>query len=1139
MKERLIFWLGILILIIIFSGCKKKEQPLFEVRTSETTGLTFNNLIQPHVNDTFNSLEFEYIYNGAGVATADFNNDGLLDLYFGGNIVSSKLFLNKGKLKFEDVTEESNTGTKNWVTGISVVDINSDGWNDIYVCVAGKTAENNRANFLFINQGLNAQGIPEFKEEALAYGLADTGYSTMAAFFDYDKDGDLDLYLLTNSLESFNRNNLRPKSVNGEAANTDRLYRNNGNNTFTNISREAGIIIEGWGLGVCIADINQDGWPDVYVANDFLSNDLIWINQKDGTFRDKAADYLQHQTHNGMGVDVADYNNDQLPDIVVLDMLPRDNFREKTMIARGSFDFTYMQDKYGYQKQYIRNTLQLNQGKMPDGDVKFSEIGYLAGVFRTDWSWAPLLADYDNDGYKDLFVANGYRKDVTNLDFIVYNNDNKYSLGTEEAKRKKSSAVLDSMPEVKIHNFLYRNKGDLTFEDVSEKWGFTLSTYSNGAVYADLDNDGDLDIINNNIDSDAILYENMLYNPGAKKGANHFLRVKLAADKGDESKLYGAKVLAHINGTIQYLEFSPYRGYKSTVEPFLHFGLGADSLVDTLTVIWPDNKITQKYNVQVNQVLNLSYQERGDPAPIETEPELLLQVKGKTDIPQKKYLFENVTMQTGLHNIKHEERHYVDFKEVPLLHKQLSVDGPYFAVGDLNNDGLEDVVMGADEGFATRILWQKANGSFKQTSLPFDSLYEDRDILIFDANKDSFNDLYVVSGGSQFSKNHERYQDRLYLNDGKGNFIDATANLPKFRSSGSVVKGADYDQDGDIDLFVGGRFIPFEYPLPAKSYILRNDGGIFRDVTQEVAPELENIGLVTDACWFDYDNNGTLDLVLVGEWMPVTIFKNQNQHKLFNVTSELDLERTNGWYHSVHAADLNHDGYLDLIVGNNGLNSYYQASADQPVEIFATDFDNNGTLDPILTNYNQDKRYISFFRDRLNDQINGIKVRFKRYKDFANATFDESFTKDELKEAYHGACYELSSFLLENKGGHNFHFHQLPLETQFSAIRSVEVEDLDGDGHLDLLVVGNSHAEELVRGWYDASYGYFLRGDGAFNFKAIKPSESGFVAEGDIRQIKAINLNGKKSFIISRNRGTLVAYSVTGTIKESMAKKEP
>lgn len=1125
MLKNEIYWICCLF-AVYSSGCTSEPDTLFKARTAEDTGIYFNNVIQSYVNDTINPLDFEYLYNGGGVATGDFNNDGLLDLYFAGNFVSSKMFLNEGSLEFRDITDQSRTKTDRWATGVSVVDINNDGWMDIYVCVAGMTDHANLKNLLFINKGLDAEGLPVFAEEAEKYGIADEGYSTMAAFFDYNKDGFIDIYVLTNSLEEYNRNNLRPRRIKGESKNTDRLYRNNGNNTFTEVGKEAGILTEGWGLGVCIADLNNDLWPDIYVANDFLSNDLIWINQGDGTFTNKAADYLQHQSYNAMGVDIADYNNDKLLDIVVLDMLPETNYREKMMVSKGNHDSFERQGKLGYENQYMRNTLQLSRGLVPSNSMKFSEIGYLAGVYKTDWSWAPLFADFDNDGLKDLFISNGYRKDVTNLDFMSYNHDPTVFFGTESTKKAKLVKSIKDLPEVKIHNYMYRNKGDLTFEDVSTKWGLDIPTFSNGSLYADLDNDGDLDIVVNNIDDDALLYENKLYEKNGDKKANQFLRVKLEVNEQQAVLTNGVKVHITTGDQKQYLEYNPYRGYKSTVEPYLHFGLGSAPKVDTLQIIWPDGRIFKTFDVPSNQLLTINYS--NSVAALDTisgvkQANLYTDEFTRAD---NDLMFKDITAQLSLSNFKHEEKDFIDYKSTPLLHRQLSKEGPYLAVGDLNNDGMEDMVIGGDEGVATKLFFQKQNGDFTTISLPFDSVYEDRDILIFDANNDTFNDIYIVSGGSQFPENDPNYQDRLYLNDGIGKFRNATNLLPQEFTSGSVVKGADYDKDGDIDLFIGSRLIPGKYPLPPGSYILKNDNGHFVDVTQYVLSDLSSIGMVTDANWSDLDNDGYLDLIVVGEWMPVTVFKNVDGESFINITKQLGLEHTKGWFHSLTVSDLNKDGFNDLILGNTGLNSFYKASIEEPIEIFAKDFDSNGSLDPILTHYNFGNRYISYYRDRVLEQIPFIKKKFPDYKSFAEATFDDSFNKEELKSAYHGVCNILSSFILENNGGISFKQHTLPVEMQISPITDLIINDFNGDGILDILSIGNSNSEESTRGRYDASLGNYLLGNGNFKFKAIAPGSSGFIAEGDTRRLESITMGRKQCFIFTRNDGFLSIFSL-------------
>ena len=1120
-----------LLLISAIFSCSEKDT-LFRLKSSEDTGIHFSNEIDGHLTDTFNVLDFEYMYNGAGVASGDINNDGLLDLYFAGNFVSGQLYLNKGQLKFEDITVQSGITTEKWGTGVSMVDINNDGWLDIYICVAGPSEkEEDHSNYFFINQGLDDNGIPQFKDMAKAFGLADTGYSTMAAFLDYDKDNDLDVYILTNALETYNRNTLRPKITNGSAKSNDRLYRNNGDNTFTNVNQEAGITIEGWGLGVCITDINQDGWSDIYVANDFVSNDLIWVNQKDGTFKDMANDYLKLQTHNGMGVDIADYNNDMLPDIVVLDMLPEGNYREKMMIANGNYDKQQMRREMGFGDQYMRNTLQLNQGKSPDGSIRFSEIGFLSNISKTDWSWAPLIADYDNDGHKDLFIANGYRKDVTNMDYILYNQQTTVMnmFGTEKAKEERIQEQmkkgLDNLEEVKVSNYIFRNEKNLTFKDVTKEWGLDVPSFSNGAIYADLDNDGDLDIVTNNIDEKAMLFENSLYQP-EKVNTDHFIRIKLT-DKKNNQLLLGSKVMISIDGKRQYAEYNPYRGYKSTVEPVLHYGLGSDVHVDSVMVIWPNNQVSVIKDVQSDQVLNIDYSSAKN---IQNN---LLTGKPYVNrelgaVTQNNYTFQNVSSSTSISKVSHIENRYDDFKDTPMLPHLLSVLGPYAAKGDLNGDGTEDLVIGADSGTPTTLAFQDRNGDFEIKTLTGDSIYEDRGIFIFDADNDEDNDIYIVSGGSQWKEGHENYQDRLYINNGKGEFEQSFA-LPELRSSGSVVKGTDFDNDGDIDLFIGGYLLPKSYPLSPNSFILINNNGTFMDKTSEIAPGLQTIGMVTDAEWTDLNNDGLPDLVLAGEWMPIEIFSHTGSNSLERVTSKFGLEKLSGWYHSIHISDIDGDGFQDILAGNTGLNSYYQASVEKPLEIFTKDFDNTGSIDPIMTNYNLGKRYISFFRDQLVSQINGMKGRFQRYDQFAKATFDDSFTEDELEGAHHLKATSLASVILQNTGK-GFVEHALPTEAQFSTIKDFATGDFNKDGNVDIMIVGNSFQGDPIRGDYAASFGLLLEGSGNFKFNSIKPSISGLNADGFCEQIVEININGKSCYFITRNDEKPIIYSLENDI---------
>lgn len=685
-----------LALALCCAACGGDRQPaVFELLSPRETGIRFANTLQED-DSVYNPTDFDYLYNGGGVGVGDLNNDGRPDLYFAGNMVTSRLYLNRGGLRFRDVTEVSNAGTRAWATGVSMVDINQDGLLDVYVCVAGPGPEASRANLLFVNQGVGADGVPRFREEAGKYGIADTGYSTHAAFFDYDRDGDLDLYVLTNGLEEGNRNEIRPRRVNGESHTTDRLYRNDGG-TFTDVSRQAGITIEGYGLGVAVSDLNEDGWPDVYVSNDFLGNDLVWINNGDGTFTDRAAQYLKHQSYNAMGTDVADFNNDGRVDIAVVDMLPPGNERRKMMVPGGNYDRFHMALEQGYQPQYVRNTLQLNQGPGPDGVPRFSEIGQLAGIHATDWSWAPLFADFDNDGLKDLFVSNGYRRDVTNLDYISYSLDAQ-SLAQPAERMQYLRKALRALPEVRLHNYLFRNEGDLTFSDRSRPWGMRDARFSNGAAYADLDGDGDLELVTNNLDGPASVYENR----SRELGRGGYLRVVLRGPAGNRGG-YGAKVLVVAGGRRQYLELSPYRGFQSSVDDALHFGLGAARTVDSLRVSWPDGTTQLLTGLAASRVVTVDHREaRPAPPAAEAVPARLFRA------------FDAAAYGLGY---RHQERRFADFKLTPLLPRSHSQEGPGMAVGDVDGNGLDDVFVGADRDQPRSLFLQAAPGRFRRTAL--------------------------------------------------------------------------------------------------------------------------------------------------------------------------------------------------------------------------------------------------------------------------------------------------------------------------------------------------------------------------------------------------------------------------------------
>jgi hypothetical protein len=1118
----------------LLAGCSGRKEALFEHLSPATTHITFENTLTE--TDTLNLLEFTYFYNGGGVGIGDVNNDGLLDIYFTGNQTSSRLYLNKGNLQFEDITEKAGVTTDRWARGVSMVDINADGRLDIYVSVAGTTRKSKMENLLFINQGTDAAGRPTFREQAQSYGLADPAHTTQTAFFDYDRDGDLDAYLLTNAIESFSPNRSRPKKTQGEGLSTDRLYRNEGpgpygHPVFKDVSREAGITVEGYGLGIAVNDLNADGWPDVYCANDFVSNDLIWINNGNGTFTNQAAAYLQHQSYNGMGTDIADINNDGLMDIVVLDMMPEDNKRQKTMAGAMQYDKFVLDTANGYEPQFVRNTLQLNLGAQPvAGDSSpgragvpfFSEIGQLAGISNTDWSWSALLADFDNDGHRDLFITNGYAKDITDLDYVMYN-DQQTGAGDGETIRARQRELAKQLPANKLHNYLYRNNGDLTFTDQSDAWGLSLPTLSNGAAYADLDNDGDLDLAINNINEPAGIYRNNAAD-WQKAGSeterpHHFLRLKLSGSESNREGL-GTKIRLRYRGNTQVHEHSVYRGFQSSVEPAIHFGLGAVPAVDSLEITWPDGKYQLLRHVKAGQEITVDYRHAGKrPAATAPGPAPLLVEAGE---------------DLGI-GYTHRENAFVDFKGKPLLHQQYSRNGPGLAVGDVNGDGLDDFFVGGASGHLGRIFVQSpqpgAAPAFTDSPLdPEGKEEEDMGALLFDAEGDGDLDLYVVSGGSEFATRTYLYQDRLYKNDGQGHFRRDTTALPRETGSGSVVTAADYDRDGDLDLFVGGRVMPDAYPYVPRSYLLRNDRGTFSEVSSEAASDLQSPGMVTAALWTDFDADGWVDLIVAGEWMPLRFFKN-GQGKLTEVTDQTGLAHTSGWWNSLTAGDFDNDGDTDYVAGNLGRNSKYKASPEEPVCVYAHDFDRNGTLDPVLCYYlpADDGKRASFpthSRDEFLRQMTGLRKKFNRYAEYAVTRTEDLFPEEDLEKAFLVKSENLQTSYVENLGGGKFSLRPLPVQAQFAPVFGMVSNDYNGDGHLDLLLSGNSYAPEVQTGQYDALPGLYLRGDGKGNFTPVPAAASGFLVTGDAKGMAELMLaDGRPLLLAALNSGKLKAFT--------------
>lgn len=1095
---RLLLFFAVILLTL---SCGDSDNRLFKQLSPGKSGIDFVN--QLAYTDSISVLEFEYMFNGGGVALIDINNDQLQDIIFTGNMVSSRLYLNKGNLEFEDITKEAGVETQGWSNGVAVVDINQDGFLDFYICKAGnyKTPPAEMRNLFFINNGNNT-----FTESAAKMDLDEDGFDIHTAFFDYDHDGDLDMYLLRNAIVKTNRNVSRVKKIGGEAESTDKLFRNNGDLTFTDVSKEAGITIEGFGLGVSICDINNDNWPDVYVSNDFLSNDLVWINNKNGTFTNKAKELLRHQTYNGMGNDVADYNNDGLPDIMVVDMLPPDNKRWKLTITGNSYDEFEGNLAFGYEPQYLRNTLQLN-----NGDGTFSEIGRIAGVAATEWSWGPLFADFDNDGWKDMFIANGFRQDINNLDFVMYGRNvygKKEKKGSPEDYRRQRLEELNKLPGIKVHNYLFKNDHHLTFTDVSEEWGMTGENYSNGSVYGDLDNDGDLDIAVNNLDGPSYIYENQSNLIDSGKA---WLRVNLKGPDKNRNGL-GAKIYVWQEGSMQFNYFSPYRGYLSTVEHVLHFGI-KDAQVDSINIVWPDGKIENIKSVAPKQVITLDYKNAGDGK--QTENTII-----------RESLFTPV-FNSGI-AYKHKEDEFTDFKLQPLLPHMHSRDGPGLAVGDVNGDGYDDFFVGGATGSRGNLFLQQGNGKFIQKAIDHRNFADDMGALLFDADNDGDLDLYIAAGGAlPRTKENRIYAHRLYINDGKANFTLLNDGMPLVVTPASGVIAADYDRDNDLDLFICGRVSPGEYPYSPKSVLLRNDSKegkcIFTDATATAGANLSEAGMISCALWSDFDGDGFTDLIATGEFMGVKFFRNEGG-KFKDVTDQTGLVNINGWWNSLAGGDFDKDGDIDYMAGNLGLNGPYRASAKEPVCIYANDYDENGRLDPIMCHFVDGKEYMVHARDDINRQMVPMRGRFRDYNSYASVTLQEAMRKEEIEKAFVVKAERFENSYIENLGGGKFSMHTLPLEAQFSPIFGMVADDFDGDGHQDVLAVGNSYSTEVQTGRYDAQGSLFLKGDGKGKFT---PDRTMLNVNGDNKSVVTINkADGSSGMIIGTNSDSLKMFSI-------------
>jgi hypothetical protein len=1100
------FWVLSLFIFYACTGNPDLEQKdtLFVSLPSQKTGVDFINLLTE--TEEFNIIDYLYFYNGAGVSVGDINNDGLIDIYFSSNQELNKLFLNKGKMVFEDISKKSGLESLgSWKTGVSMVDINGDGLLDIYVCRLGNFKGITGKNELYINNG-----DLTFSESASDYGLDFQGFSTQASFFDYDRDGDLDMYLLNHAVHTENRFGRASLRYLDDGLAGDRLYKNNsdqGEKRFTDITNEAKIYSSqlGYGLGSGISDLNNDGWPDLYVSNDFNENDYLYLNKADGTFQDQTASSLNYSSRFSMGSDFADLNNDGWVDFITLDMLAKDETIQK--LSQGEDTEENLQQKlnYGFERQFSRNCFQLN-----NGNGSFSEIAQLSGISATDWSWGVLLADYDNDGWKDVFISNGIVRRPNDLDYMNFVTNPNLENGLQNNSEISDLELASEMPSGDVANFFFRNNKDLTFQDVSSTWNVPQKNSSNGAAYADLDNDGDLDLIINNINAAAQILENQQAQQ-LDQSKNNFLKIRFKGLGGNKFGI-GSRVEAFGNkGQIIQENFTS-RGFQSSTAPEVHLGLGELQSLDSLKVIWPSGKVEKYTNVKANQTLTV------DESVAKAIPSYLAQAK-------ESFLKVVENNLSGL-DFEHYEDNFNDFNYESLLPHRLSQEGPALAVGDVNGDGREDLYVGGAAGQPGTLFIQVNGGKFQKSNQPIfekDADLEDTEAIFFDSNKDGFLDLVIGRGGNVANPSDSGGQSKIYLNNGRGKF-EQSINLPLEKNAQvSVILAHDFDKDGLEDLMVGGRNVAGKYGQIPRSYLLKNLGeNRYQDITNQIAPELANLGLVKDAAWTDFDVDGNLDLIVIGEWMPLTIFLNKNG-KLVNETASFGLENTNGWWNSIAVEDFNQDGFPDVVVGNLGLNHRMKPSKEFPIKMMLADFDKNGSVEQIVSYPVEGKYFTVASKDELVKQIPALKKEFVRYNDFAGKTVDEIFSKFQIKEAPYLKSNQFESLMLYNQKGKNFTAQALPIEAQFSPIADIAVEDVDQDGYLDLILGGNTTAVASYFGSYQGNWGLILKGDANGSFKTFK--ESPLKIKGDVKKIKELTVGTKKWFVFAKNNSSLEVFS--------------
>ncbi len=1107
-------------MLLLVMGCTdnsdaplQHERPLYSILSSEHTGIDFRNDLKETLY--MNGLFYEYYYNGSGVAVGDFNKDDLPDVYLVSSLGKNKLYINKGELQFEDVTARSGVqGEAVFATGVTTVDINADGLLDIYVCASGRIRDpEKRRNELFINLGVDDQGVPRFEERAQDYGLDLEEFSTQAAFFDYDRDGDMDMFLINHDVEIYGDHQLEEFLHTKGKLSGERLYKND-SGIFRDVTDRSGVINNrlGFGLGVAIGDVNNDGWPDVYTSHDFSGKDYLYLNNQDGTFEEVSTKAMRHISNFAMGNDIADYNNDGWPDIVSVDMVSEDNYGIKTSMSGMNPAKFHEHVALGLHHQYMFNTLQLNNGTKPSTNIPaFSEVAHLAGISNTDWSWAPLFVDMNNDGYQDLFVANGIKRDFRNNDFVNYHKKVREGLLKQQSVNKEAyiNHMMDRMPTRFKTNYFYLNNRSMGFEKMNQAWQLdSIPTCSNGAAYADFDNDGDMDLIVNNMDDRAYVYQNH-----TDTRSNNYLKVKLSGSKNNPYAV-GTRVTIHYSGMQQMREQYFTRGFQSAMGEFIHFGLGQTHKIDSLEVRWPDGTRQSIKNVQAGQVLKVNYR----PSPL----------------PQKRsrpvHLFSTTTDAIPH---KHIENDFDDFERESLLPHKMSQHGPALATADINQDGLEDVFVGGAMGHAASVYVQTEGGSMiKSPQQVFEQhkAYEDVHASFFDVDNDGDQDLYVVSGGNERVAEAKEYEDRLYLNE-SGKLVYLPDALPKHFVSGACVKPFDFDKDGDIDLFVGGRQVPGKYPFAPDSYLLENQtkGGriIFKNVTAGLAPMLSRLGMVTDAEWVDIDGDSNIDLLIVGEWMPATLLRFDGQ-TFTDVSQSYGLADQKGWWSTVTVADMDNDGDVDIIAGNLGLNYKYKASAAEPFEVYAKDFDNNQQLDIVLGYYNEGKLFPLRGRECTSNQMPFVKKKFASYDAFGKATLREVYGEENMGNALHYTANTFASTYFENEGG-KLTPHLLPEMAQLSSVNTIAVLDANGDGAKDLLLAGNMYGSEVETPRNDASYGVLLQGDGKGSFFALPAYKSGLYIEGEIRQMDQLVLNGISTFVLATNNDSLQVLTLNST----------